>query len=351
MTGGLDLGGTKIQAVVTAGGRGWSGRRAARRPRSAGGEAVALELAGALRAARRRREGSSRGVAGVGVGAPGSIDGAGGKVMQVANIAGLDGPFPLGPSVEDELGRPVAIGNDVTSRSRPSGASAPGAASSPSSASSGVRVSEAASSSTGGSSTDAAPPARSATSARARVAAAATAGSTAVSKRTPDGARSRSAPASWQRPRHGPVRAHGASGAATASRAASGCGRFRRATRSREELIREAVEALGVGIGSAVTLLDVEAVMIGGGLGERLGPSGSRASSRQRKPHVLPDHPVYRLAELGDMGGAIGASLSALRVAIVTGAGRGMGAAVARRLTRTAGRSCSAISTPTRSRC
>ena len=39
-----------------------------------------------------------------------------------------------------------------------------------------------------------------------------------------------------------------------------------------EQLIERAVEALGVGIGSAVTLLDVEAVIIGGGLGERLGP-------------------------------------------------------------------------------
>src|SRR4029077_20861520 len=42
-----------------------------------------------------------------------------------------------------------------------------------------------------------------------------------------------------------------------------------------EELIERAVQALGVGIGSAVTLLDVEAVVIGGGLGERLRPGGA----------------------------------------------------------------------------
>src|SRR5213076_611913 len=36
------------------------------------------------------------------------------------------------------------------------------------------------------------------------------------------------------------------------------------------ELIDEAVEALGAGIASAVNLLDVEAVIIGGGIGVRL---------------------------------------------------------------------------------
>ena len=37
------------------------------------------------------------------------------------------------------------------------------------------------------------------------------------------------------------------------------------------ELIDEAVEALGAGIASAQNLLDVEAIVIGGGLGVRLG--------------------------------------------------------------------------------
>ena len=77
------------------------------------------------------------------------------------------------------------------------------------------------------------------------------------------------------------------------------------------DLLREAVEALGVGIGSAVTLLDVEAVIIGGGLGERLGPRGCGGSRRRRRStRSSATPPVYRLAELGDMGGAIGASLS-----------------------------------------
>lgn len=77
-----------------------------------------------------------------------------------------------------------------------------------------------------------------------------------------------------------------------------------------KELLDEAVEALGVGIGSAVTLLDVERVVIGGGLGERLGPSWLKRIEKSARAHTFfRDPPAYRLAELGDMGGAIGASL------------------------------------------
>ncbi len=76
------------------------------------------------------------------------------------------------------------------------------------------------------------------------------------------------------------------------------------------ELLDEAVEALGVAIGSAVTLLDVERVVMGGGLGERLGAAGSRGSRRPRGgTRSSGEPPAYALAELGDMGGAIGASL------------------------------------------
>ncbi len=77
-----------------------------------------------------------------------------------------------------------------------------------------------------------------------------------------------------------------------------------------EELIASAVEALGIGIGSAVSLLDVEAVVIGGGLGERLGPDWlARIEAAAAEHTFFQERPVYRLAELGDLGGAIGASL------------------------------------------
>ena len=77
-----------------------------------------------------------------------------------------------------------------------------------------------------------------------------------------------------------------------------------------EELITRAVEALGVGIGSAVTLLDVEAVVIGGGLGERLGPDWlARIEAAASEHTFFHEPPAFKLAELGDLGGAIGASL------------------------------------------
>lgn len=69
--------------------------------------------------------------------------------------------------------------------------------------------------------------------------------------------------------------------------------------------------ALGAAIGSAVNLLDVEAVVIGGGLGCRLGdPFVQRISAAAITHMVLPDRaPAFHLAELGDLGGAIGAAL------------------------------------------
>jgi glucokinase len=78
-----------------------------------------------------------------------------------------------------------------------------------------------------------------------------------------------------------------------------------------ESLIDEAVWALSNGIASAVNLMDVEAVIIGGGLGIRLGQPFVDAIAKSMKPHlVLEMHPpAMHLAEMGDLGGAIGASL------------------------------------------
>ena len=71
------------------------------------------------------------------------------------------------------------------------------------------------------------------------------------------------------------------------------------------------MKALGAGIGSAVNLLDVEAVIIGGGLGVRFGEPFRRRIEHQMLKHVFVDErpPVVLLAELGDLGGAIGAAL------------------------------------------
>ena len=76
-------------------------------------------------------------------------------------------------------------------------------------------------------------------------------------------------------------------------------------------LMDRAVRALGAGIASAVNLLDVEAVIIGGGLGLRLGQPYVDHIREAMMPHLFADErpPAVELAALGDLGGAIGASL------------------------------------------
>jgi glucokinase len=77
------------------------------------------------------------------------------------------------------------------------------------------------------------------------------------------------------------------------------------------ELIDRAVEALGAGIASAVNLLDVSSVVIGGGLGTRLGEPYVARIREAMQPHLFVDDnpPVVALAALGDLGGAMGAAL------------------------------------------
>jgi glucokinase len=77
------------------------------------------------------------------------------------------------------------------------------------------------------------------------------------------------------------------------------------------QLIERAVEALAAGIASAVNLLDVEAIVIGGGLGTRLGEPYVTRIREQMLPHLFVDQhpPAVLAAELGDLGGAIGAAM------------------------------------------
>jgi glucokinase len=78
-----------------------------------------------------------------------------------------------------------------------------------------------------------------------------------------------------------------------------------------QKLIAQAVEAMGAGIASSQNLLDVEAVVIGGGMGLRLGEPYVRKILDAMMPHLFVDSqpPAVLGATLGDLGGAIGASL------------------------------------------
>jgi glucokinase len=80
-----------------------------------------------------------------------------------------------------------------------------------------------------------------------------------------------------------------------------------------KELIDDAVWALGAALASAQNLLDVEAIMLGGGLGDRLGIELANRVADAMLPHLfVRDHPPTMLTtELGDYSGAVGAAVLA----------------------------------------
>ncbi len=312
MKGGLDLGGTKIQAVITDGSERVLGRARFDTPRDGGAEAVVFELAGALRTALDDAGVELLGISGVGVGAPGSIDTEAGVVGQVPNIDGWDAPFPLGPALAAELGRPVAIGNDVSvavEAERRFGAGrgydsflgvfwGTGVGG-------GIVVDGrilTGRGSAGEIGHVCSKPGGRRCNCGLDGCVEAYAGRGSLEERARELARERKTVLFELMEKRG------------RDRLTSGV--WLRALQARDkvamELLERAVQALGVGIGVAVTLLDVEAVVLGGGLGERLGDEWLAKVEAAAKQHTFfRDAPVYRLAELGDAGGAIGASLIA----------------------------------------
>ena len=79
------------------------------------------------------------------------------------------------------------------------------------------------------------------------------------------------------------------------------------------DLVDAGIDALGAGIASAVNLLDVERVVIGGGLADKLGPSFLHRVESAMRPSLflVPARVEVVGAELGDEGGALGAALVA----------------------------------------
>jgi glucokinase len=104
---GVDLGGTKVQAIKVSGD---DVVAEARRPTpSEGPESVVAAVAEAV-----RELGDPKDVAAVGVGAPGAIDSATGVVRRAPNLEGFDQPVPLGAMLAEALGvATVAVDNDV----------------------------------------------------------------------------------------------------------------------------------------------------------------------------------------------------------------------------------------------
>jgi len=79
------------------------------------------------------------------------------------------------------------------------------------------------------------------------------------------------------------------------------------------ELIGKAVSALGVALSNAQNLLDLEAIILGGGLVDRLGESFVRKVEEEtaKSLRVPESPPAMHLSELGDHAGAIGATVVA----------------------------------------
>ena len=77
------------------------------------------------------------------------------------------------------------------------------------------------------------------------------------------------------------------------------------------ELIDEAYGAIGAACASVVNLLDIDGIVLGGGLGTRFGETAAEQIRERMRPSIFNPtrDPPVRPAELGDDGGAIGAGL------------------------------------------
>jgi glucokinase len=310
--GGIDLGGTKIQAVVVADGAAVLGEARVPTPTSGGPPDVAAAMAQALRDAADQAGAETSQLEGVGVGSPGAVADDEGTVGNARNLPNWEEPYPLRDRLTEELGVKVRLGNDVqvaTDAEFALGAGRPYASILGVFWGTGVG---------GGIVLDKKP--------WLGRGAAGEIGHIVVrvgGRRCPCGRRGCMEAYAGRLAMERRARKLQAKGRETQlfeimekrgrDRLTSGV--WARALKAGDPvasvLLDEAVEALGAGIASAVNLLDVEAVTIGGGMGLRLGEPYVRRIRSAMTPHLFSDQtpPEVHLASLGDLGGAIGASL------------------------------------------
>ena len=311
LRGGVDLGGTKIQtAVIDAAGSVIAEAREPT-PTTGGPQAVADAIAHAMRSATSAAGIKTKELRGIGVASPGEVDSEG-IVSQARILPGWAESFPLGPRLADALGTTIRVGNDVQVATNAELALGAGR---PYSSLIGVFWGTGVG---GGLIIDRKP--------WLGRGAAGEIGHMVVRRggaRCPCGRRGCLEAYAGRAAMERKARAEHAKGRRTdlfkimekrgRDRLTSGI--WARALRKNDklatELIDRAVRALGAGIASAVNLLDVEAVIIGGGLGVRFGDEYAKRIERQMSPHLYNDKhpPAVHVAALGDLGGAIGASL------------------------------------------
>jgi glucokinase len=310
--GGVDLGGTKIEAIVADSANKVLGSSRRPTPSEGGPTAVAAAVVESARGACQQAGLEPSALLAVGVGSPGVIDAAAGSVSTARNLPDWEGTFDLGPAVSSKLGVPVFLGNDVdvaTAAEFELGAGKPyqsllgvfwGTGVGGGLILAGERwVGRGGAGEIGhmvvklGGATCPcgrrgcleAYAGRAAMEARVnrRVKKGA---DTELFKLMEEHGRTRLTSGIWAR-----ALAHGDKLAA--------------------EVIDEAVEALGAGIGSVQNMVDVDAVVVGGGLGTRLGAPYVERIADAAQPHLFVDDrpPAFVLTELGDNGGGLGAAL------------------------------------------
>jgi glucokinase len=316
LRGGIDLGGTKIQTAIVDENGHVLGQARHKTPHEGGPKEVVAEMGSALREAAREASVETAGLEGVGVGSPGDADEKTGNVSAARNIPGWEGSYPVGDVLTKELGTEVRVSNDVqvaTDAEFHLGAGKPFQTILGVFWGTGVG---------GGLVLDGRP--------WVGRGAAAEIGHVVVKRggaRCTCGRRGcmeayagRGAMEIKARKEHGKgthtklfdiAEQHGR------DRLSSGV--WERAIEHgdhlAERLINRAVKALGTGIASACNLIDPEAVIFGGGMGDRFGQRVREPLLAEMHKHLFVDDrpPAFELAGLGDLGGAIGASLLVAR--------------------------------------
>jgi glucokinase len=311
---GVDLGGTKIETVIVDEGNTVLGSVRRQTPTTGGPPDIAAAIALAVRDACTAASVSPSALRAIGVGSPGIADAKTGTISSARNLPNWEGSFELGPTLSSELGPPVYVGNDVqvaTDAEFELGAGEPYRSLIGVFWGTGVG---------GGLILDGKP--------WLGRGGAGEIGHTVIRVR---GRRCGCG-------RLGCVEAYAGRAAMEArarekvkkgvktdlfklmerhERTRLTSGIWARALEHGDklaiELIDEAVEALGAGVASAINLLDVEAVVIGGGLGVRFGQPFAVRIADAMQPHLFNDTrpPAVQVAALGDAGGAIGAALLA----------------------------------------
>jgi glucokinase len=312
LRGGIDLGGTKIQtAIVDPTGR-VLGESRGPTPTGGGPDDVAKAMATALREAAAEAGVETSALAGVGVGSPGDVDVKTGVVSGARNLPGWNGSFPLGESLKEALGAEVRVGNDVqvaTEAEFHLGAGREFKSLIGVFWGTGVG---------GGLVLDGRP--------WLGRGAAGEIGHMVVKRggaKCPCGRKGCMEAYAGRAAMEAEARRQHEEGVKTdlfklmrkheRDRLTSGI--WERAVDHDDplatHLIDRAIEALGTGIASAVNLLDPEAVILGGGLGVRFGERYMEPLTKEMGKHLFVDErpPAVRVVSLGDLGGAIGASL------------------------------------------